>query len=102
MDPERWARLEREFHELSEAEADRRLARLAELDEEGRLIGGRIESAIQLRPGGPVPDASRSAFRLMRQLSEEDFPVSSPVFMEDGSIQPRFVFKEEISKEYTE
>lgn len=62
---------------------------IAELDEEGRFIGGRIESAIQLRPGGPVPDASRSAFRLMRQVSQEDFPDSAPLFFEDGSIEPR-------------
>ena len=62
---------------------------IAELDEEGRFIGGRIESAIQLRPGGPVPDASRSAFRLMRQLSQEDFPDTAPLFLEDGSIKPR-------------
>lgn len=74
---------------------------IAELDEEGRFIGGRIESTIQLRPGGPVPDASRSAFQLMRQLSQEDFPDTSPLFMSDGSIKPR-QFPEEFSTEYAE
>ncbi len=74
---------------------------IADLDEEGRFIGGRIESAIQLRPGGPVPDASRSAFHLMRQLSQEDFPDTAPLFLEDGSITPRQV-PEEFSTKYTE
>lgn len=62
---------------------------IAELDEAGRFIGGRIKSAIQLRPGGPQPDPEQRAFRMMRRLSLEDFPETAPLFENDGTIKPR-------------
>lgn len=46
----------------------------AELDENGQFVSGRIISARQIRPGGPVLDKSHQAARLIKSLTEEDFP----------------------------
>lgn len=48
----------------------------ADLDDDGRFLGGRIGSFRQQRPSGPLPDADGEAFALMRRLSTEDFPDS--------------------------
>ncbi|MEJ2141726.1 MAG: CapA family protein [Gammaproteobacteria bacterium] len=50
------------------------------LDEQGRFLSGEIISTRQIRPGGPAPDKSKAAARLMKQLSEVDFP-DSPLFI---------------------
>lgn len=47
---------------------------LAQLDAEGRLIAGRIESMIQIRPDGPQPDPERGALELVRTLTARAFP----------------------------
>jgi hypothetical protein len=64
---------------------------VASVDRDGRFLDGRIESFRQRRPRGPVPDPGAEAFRLMRQLSQEDFPDSAPLFGDDGRIMPRSV-----------
>lgn len=46
----------------------------ATLDENGQFISGRVISARQIRPGGPVLDTSHQASQLIRRLSKEDFP----------------------------
>jgi hypothetical protein len=43
----------------------------------GEFVGGRIISARQQRPLGPQPDASHEAARLMKTLTEQDFPNTS-------------------------
>ena len=67
MDPERWARLEREFHELSEAEADRRLARLAELDEEDPQLAEELRGML----GGPGDDSVERSLEQLGQVASE-------------------------------
>ena len=47
---------------------------LVDLDEHGRFIEGRIVSAIQKRPGGPVVDFQHRAAREIAELTQADFP----------------------------
>jgi poly-gamma-glutamate capsule biosynthesis protein CapA/YwtB (metallophosphatase superfamily) len=52
------------------------------IDEQGRFLKGEIVSTRQIRPGGPVPDKANTAAKLMKRLSEADFP-GSPLFVSD-------------------
>lgn len=44
------------------------------IKENGEFAGGRIISARQQRPLGPQPDASHAAAKLIKRLTEQDFP----------------------------
>jgi hypothetical protein len=59
---------------------------VAEMDGYGRFITGKLLSNIQLRPGGPVPDAEQNALQMIRQLTLEDFPQGKLRFSLDGQI----------------
>ncbi len=61
---------------------------LTTLDGEGRFVGGRIVSTVQLRPAGPSVDARQRALNLIRGLSLEDFAQSGLTFGPDGTIAP--------------
>ncbi len=63
---------------------------LATLDEEGRFVSGQIHSNIQKRPYGPIPDSKHQAARLIRDLTEQDFPQGRLLIADDGhlSIKP--------------
>ena len=61
------------------------------LTEQGEFVQGQIISARQQRPLGPIPDASNEAARLMKQLTEEDFPDTQLVVDEAGRITKRMV-----------
>ena len=61
---------------------------VAELDANGRFLRGRIESMIQVRPGGPRPDPALGAFRTMRMLTEQAFGAGEILFAEDGGFTP--------------
>ena len=61
---------------------------LVTVDREGRFLEGRVESFRQRRPRGPVPDPTREAFRLIRELSLADFPETAPRFEDDGRLLP--------------
>lgn len=61
---------------------------VATLDGDGEFVEGRIDSFRQRRPRGPVADSSKEAFRLIRRLSQEDFPDSAPQFLDDGRLLP--------------
>lgn len=61
---------------------------VAELDATGRLVAGRIESAIQVRPAGPRPDPARRALDLIRALTEEAFGNAQLCFEADASFRP--------------
>ena len=54
------------------------------IDKKGEFIKGKIFSFIQKKPGGPLPDKRERAFKLIRELSMEDFPLTSPLFLENG------------------
>jgi poly-gamma-glutamate capsule biosynthesis protein CapA/YwtB (metallophosphatase superfamily) len=51
-----------------------------ELDRTGKFIKGKIYSFIQIPPGGPKKDEEQRAWTLMKKLSQEDFPETSPYF----------------------
>ena len=59
---------------------------VAELDEQGRFIEGRIHSTEQLRPAGPSMDPRQQALNLIRDLSTEDFVTPGIRFEPDGRI----------------
>ncbi len=59
----------------------------ARLDGEGRFVGGRIVSARQIRPGGPVPDPAHAAARRMARLTQDDFPGTALAIADDGIIR---------------
>jgi poly-gamma-glutamate capsule biosynthesis protein CapA/YwtB (metallophosphatase superfamily) len=61
---------------------------LAELDASGRLMRGRIESMLQIRPGGPQPDPGRTALNTLRALTEKAFGPDELRFSEDGEFAP--------------
>jgi poly-gamma-glutamate capsule biosynthesis protein CapA/YwtB (metallophosphatase superfamily) len=60
----------------------------AELDAGGRFLRGRIESMIQVRPGGPRPDPARGALEMMRSLTERAFGSGHIRFEPDGQFMP--------------
>jgi poly-gamma-glutamate capsule biosynthesis protein CapA/YwtB (metallophosphatase superfamily) len=66
------------------------------VDGDGRFIEGQIYSTVQLRPDGPVRDASRQALRLIRDLSHQDFVNPGIRFLDNGRILPevRSTFRE--------
>jgi poly-gamma-glutamate capsule biosynthesis protein CapA/YwtB (metallophosphatase superfamily) len=59
------------------------------LGDDGRFLGGRIDSTVQIRPGGPVFDPERRVLELMRELSGEAFPGGDLVIGEDSSLAAR-------------
>ncbi len=59
---------------------------VANLDGYGRFLSGRLESNIQIRPGGPQPDSSQRALRRIRELSLLDFPDGRLRIGDDGSL----------------
>ena len=60
-----------------------------EMDSSGVFKKGNIFSAIQKTYKPSEPDPLYRAAKLMKKLSEEDFPGSSPIIMENGEFYPR-------------
>jgi poly-gamma-glutamate capsule biosynthesis protein CapA/YwtB (metallophosphatase superfamily) len=60
-----------------------------ELGKTGEFIRGKIYSFIQVPPGGPRMDEQERAYTLIKQLSQEDFPETTPFFGESGTLLPR-------------
>jgi len=61
---------------------------MVELGPKGEFLRGCLHSFLQKRPGGPQPDAEGRAAALIRQLSLEDFPTSSPIITSKGEVLP--------------
>ena len=61
---------------------------LATLDGNGKFRSGKIISAIQVRPGGPLIDAEQKAYAMMVQLTELDFDGGGLSFTNDGRFWP--------------
>ena len=59
-----------------------------EIDGEGAFLNGRIDSALQVRPNGPVWDPDQQAYTLIRELTEETFGPAMLQFQDDGSFAP--------------
>jgi poly-gamma-glutamate capsule biosynthesis protein CapA/YwtB (metallophosphatase superfamily) len=62
-----------------------------ELANDGSFAGGRIESTVQVRPGGPQPDPSNAVLTLMRQLTSKAFPYGSLLIRDDGSLSVKAI-----------
>lgn len=60
----------------------------ARLAPDGRFLDWRIISAKQQRPDGVFPDADRTALKLMRKLTQEDFAGGGLVIDDEGRITP--------------
>jgi poly-gamma-glutamate capsule biosynthesis protein CapA/YwtB (metallophosphatase superfamily) len=60
-----------------------------ELGSNGEFVRGRIVSFIQFPPGGPKRDGEERAWTLIKKLSQEDFPKTSPFFAASETILPR-------------
>jgi hypothetical protein len=60
-----------------------------ELDRIGRFIKGKIYSFIQTPPGGPKKDEELRVWKLMKTLSQKDFPKTSPFFGNSETIFPK-------------
>ena len=56
-----------------------------DLAPDGRFLRGRIRSAEQIRPGGPVWDPQQRAFDLIRDLTERAFGTEMFAFGADGA-----------------
>lgn len=57
-------------------------------DGDGKFLGGRIYSTVQLRPAGPAIDPGKRALKLIRGLSMQDFGSPGILFHDDGVIEP--------------
>jgi poly-gamma-glutamate capsule biosynthesis protein CapA/YwtB (metallophosphatase superfamily) len=60
-----------------------------ELGREGEFVKGKIFSFIQFPPGVPKRDEKERAWALVKKLSQEDFPETSPFFGPSGTILTR-------------
>ncbi len=60
-----------------------------ELGKNGEFIRGKIYSFIQVPPGGPIWDERERAYTLIKKLSQEDFPETTPFFGESEIMLPR-------------
>ncbi|GAG08418.1 unnamed protein product, partial [marine sediment metagenome] len=59
---------------------------MAQLDGFGQFIDGRLYSNIQIRPGGPQPDSKQRAVRMIRELTQADFPDGRLLITNDGRL----------------
>jgi poly-gamma-glutamate capsule biosynthesis protein CapA/YwtB (metallophosphatase superfamily) len=62
---------------------------LAQIDDDGRFVSGRIEPTIQIRPAGPAPDPDRKVIAQLRALTADAFPDGELVIGEDGTLSRR-------------
>lgn len=60
----------------------------AELDAQGRFIGGRILPTLQEGEGVPKPDPEARSITLIRELSLADFPGTAPQITDEGRVSP--------------
>ena len=60
-----------------------------ELGRNGEFVKGKIFSFIQFPPGVPKRDEEERAWALIKKLSQEDFPETSPFFGASETILPR-------------
>ncbi len=72
----------------------------AELKTNGEFARGKIYSAVQKRPKGPVPDKNNQALKLIKKLTEEDFIDSKILFLEDGTFFNSNIKSPRIRKNY--
>ena len=64
------------------------------IDQNGDFISGKIISARQKRPSGPLLDSRHRAAKLMKQLTEQDFPLTPLEIDLSGNIKVKADVKE--------
>lgn len=69
-----------------EAETALTIVLEAKLDTNGKFVGGTVHSARQEGRGIPVLDASGTAVKKVRSLSQTDFGSSAPIIADDGTL----------------
>ena len=69
-----------------------------ELKTNGEFARGKIYSAVQMRPKGPVPDNNNQALKLIKKLTEEDILDSKIIFLEDGTFFNQYIKPPKIRK----
>jgi poly-gamma-glutamate capsule biosynthesis protein CapA/YwtB (metallophosphatase superfamily) len=62
---------------------------IAQLDDEGRFVSGRLEATMQIRPAGPTPDPEKKVIAQLRELTAAAFPDGALVIAEDGTLSRR-------------
>lgn len=62
----------------------------AHISLDGKIVGGRIYSAKQEKPGGPKLDSSKAVVSVINQLSQTDFGTSAVKVAEDEALQLPF------------
>ena len=67
------------------------------ITDKGEFVEGQIFSARQQRPLGPIPDATHEAARLIKRLTEEDFPNTPLTVDERGQINKRVLPKQVVT-----
>jgi poly-gamma-glutamate capsule biosynthesis protein CapA/YwtB (metallophosphatase superfamily) len=56
------------------------------IDADGKFVSGKINSGKQEGRGGPVPDETNAAIRVVRNLSTTDFGANAPKIADDGTV----------------
>ena len=64
---------------------------VASIRGDGRFVGAKIVSTVQIRPAGPQPDAEKRVLNLIRKLTQESFPNGALAFADSGEITNRAV-----------
>jgi hypothetical protein len=59
---------------------------VAQLDDEGKFVSGRLEATMQVRPVGPAPDPEMKVIALLRELTATAFPEGELAIAEDGTL----------------
>ena len=65
-------------------------------DKEGKFVKGKIYSALQKDKTGPVMDNKHSAAKEIKRLTELDFPQSDLIISEDGTIERKEAYQEQV------
>ena len=55
---------------------------------DGRFLSEQLVPGHQNKPGGPIPDPSGAAIKVLQRLSTEDFRTNTPRIADDGIFTP--------------
>lgn len=69
----------------------------ASIQGDGRFVSAKVESTIQIRPGGPQPDPEQRVLKVIRSLSQQAFPTGQLAFNDNGEITHRAVARADSS-----
>jgi poly-gamma-glutamate capsule biosynthesis protein CapA/YwtB (metallophosphatase superfamily) len=70
---------------------------IASIQGDGKFVSAKLESTIQIRPGGPQVDPQHRVLKLIRGLTQEAFPDGQLAFNERGEIKNRALARADAS-----